>query len=93
MTTKKQLKFYATAEEHVWIAAHGGPTAAISGLIQAAIAQDAADVSLPAAVRELTAAVAGLAASGWATALIPAPLPPAESDADLEKLKSAFSLL
>ena len=96
-TKKKQLKFYATPEEQAWIEAHGGPTFAISILIRDAIAREesaSAAPNLAAAVRDLATMVERLAAAGWTTTLIPAPVSTGE-DEDEEaaaKLKNAFSL-
>jgi len=90
--TKKQLKFYATPEEQAWVDAHGGPTAAISTLIRGAIAEAAAP-NLAVAVRDLATMVERLAAAGWTTALIPAPVSTEDEDEDAAaKLKNAFSL-
>jgi len=98
MTTKKKpLKFYATGEQQAWVEAHGGPTAALSTLIRDAIAREAGanePTALALAVRDLATVVARLAAAGWTTTLIPAPVSTGE-DEDEEaaaKLKNAFSL-
>ena len=61
---KRQIKFYATAEEAAWIEAHGGPTAALSVLIRDAIAREAThDATLVGVLATLTAAVERLASS------------------------------
>ena len=97
MTTKKKpLKFYATGEQQAWVEAHGGPTAALSTLIRDAIAREAGanePTALALAVRDLATVVARLAAAGWTTALIPAPVSTEDEDEEAAaKLKNAFSL-
>lgn len=94
-TAKRQLKFYATEAEQAWVDAHGGPTAALSTLIRDAIArEDAADEppALVAAVQSLATMVERLAACGWTTTLVPAPVTDADEDDATAKLKNAFSL-